>query len=329
MNTTIVGPGAIGSLIGGLLRVGGHEVTFVGKSGASGGAAGRGPERPLRLILPSGWLLVEGVTHVGPEDGQREAAAWIVTLARHQLHALRRPDFQRITGGGDGPVYFFNCDPAEPERLALSPERRRFGLSLLTAVKLQEGEVELASADPALVVEKGPETDELFRGLRDHGFRILAVDDAAPYMSSFFLFQLLFLPMALCNLTLPAFLSSADGRELARNILHEGFLTMEKLDQPLAQLPAMDPRELVARIEKKPGSFDSARVMPDRSYNSVLQSYLTDRQIEAAFLNRKLVEMASSAGLHLTWNWRLMQKLGRVSQVGFYRDPGELLHSLE
>jgi len=83
------------------------------------------------------------------------------------------------------------------------------------------------------------------------------------------------------------------------------------------------------RLERKPSSFELTRDLPDRAYNTVLQAYLKGRQTEAAHLNRRLVEIASSAGQHLVWNWRVIQKAGRVAGAGFYRSPGELLRSLE
>ena len=67
---------------------------------------------------------------------------------------------------------------------------------------------------------------------------------------------------------------------------------------------------------------------PERGYNSILQSYLKGRPIEAAQLNKRVVEIASSKGLHLTWNWRLLQKASRVASMGFYREPADLLRSL-
>jgi ketopantoate reductase len=112
------------------------------------------------------------------------------------------------------------------------------------------------------------------------------------------------------------------------NMLAEGFAAMERADMPLATLPVMDPVELMMRIEKKPGSFDSSPSIPARSYNSILQSYLRGRPVEAEHLNKKVVEIASSAGLHLTWNWRILQKASRISGLGFYRDPAELLRAL-
>ena len=83
-----------------------------------------------------------------------------------------------------------------------------------------------------------------------------------------------------------------------------------------------------ARLEKKPGSFEAAVELPDRAYNSVLQSLLKGKPTEASRLNRRIVEIASSAGLHLTWNWRILQKMSRVTGLGFYRTPAELLRSL-
>ncbi len=323
MNVTLLGPGAIGTLLAGLLRVAGHDVTLVGRRDVPL------PDRQIRITHPLGWLLAEGVRHaVATAAAARDAEAWIVTLGRQHVRGLRRPDFAGLVGKGEGPVFFFNCDPAEPGRLAMQADRCRFGVTLTTAVKLQDGDVELAAAKSALITETDHAVEALFAGLRQFGFQVVEVDDALPFMASFFLYQLLFLPIALCNLTVDAFLGSPEGRELALNILHEGFLTMEKTGQPLAPLPLMDPRDLMTRLDKKPESFGDRREEPDRAYNSVLQAFLTGRQAESAYLNRRLVEIASSAGIHLVWNWRVVQKAGRVAGVGFYRDPGELLRSL-
>jgi ketopantoate reductase len=103
---------------------------------------------------------------------------------------------------------------------------------------------------------------------------------------------------------------------------------MEKAGMPMAPLPLMDPRELATKLQKKPGSFDSDTGRPDRGYNSLLQCSLKGRPTEAAQLNRRIVEIASAAGFQLTWNWRILQKVSRVSSLGFYRTPAELLRSL-
>ncbi|MCX7028601.1 MAG: hypothetical protein NTU62_00580, partial [Spirochaetes bacterium] len=60
----------------------------------------------------------------------------------------------------------------------------------------------------------------------------------------------------------------------------------------------------------------------------MLQAFLTGRQHEAREITKRIVEMASEAGLSLTWNWRLFQKAGRVLSVGFFRDPVELARAL-
>ena len=310
-------------MLGGLLSLSGHDVTLIGRRQT-------GQEsRPVRIVRPDGWLLADSIRHShGGDTAPRAAEATLVTLGRQHLRTMRRPELLRLVAG-DGPVYLFNCDPAEAERLAVPRERRRFGVTLTTAVKLQEGEVELAAPKSALIMEKHPIGQQVFSCLGSHGFEIQEVDDAVPFLNALFLYQLIFLPVALCNLTVGAFLAGTDGRELARNILREGFQTMEKAGQALAPLPIMDPQDLLTRLEKKQGSFQANQDVPDRAYNTVLQSYLRGRQLEIAFLNRRLVEMASAVGLHLVWNWRVVQKAGRVASAGFYRDPAELLRSLQ
>ena len=337
MEISIVGPGALGTLLGGLLASRRHQVVLVGKKSTAGddgkgrpvSASEQGPEprASVRIVWPGGWVAAD-TRRAGPADAPGSPDAVLVTLGRQHLHVLRRPDFARVTGGGESPVALFNCDPSELERLAISPERQRLCLSLLDAVKLQEGDVDLVTEKPVIVYESSRLLDRLFRDLSVYGFQCVPVADARPHLNTLLVWQLLLLPVAMCNMTLGVFLSFPEGRELAGGLLSEGLDTMEKAGLPLAALPAMDPRELLGRIQRKPQSFGPLPELPDRSFNSVLQCMLAGRPTEAPQLNRRIVEIASSAGLHLTWNWRILQKLGRVTGVGFYRTPGDLLHSL-
>jgi len=322
MEITVVGPGSVGTLLGGLLSLKGHRVTLRGRQSSPRG------DRSVRIVLPDRWLVADGLRFEAPEDTVRASDAILVTLGRHHLHLLRRPDFQKLIGASDAPVAFFNCDPAEPERLAAPPERTLLCVTAMNAVKLQDGDVELTSGEPSIIHQKSPFLGRILGSLGGFGFRVTAVEDARPSGNSLFVFQLLFLPVAMCNTTLSTFLSYPEGRELAADILGEGLAVAEKADMPLAALPVMDPRELAAALARKPGSFETGIEVPDRGYNSILQSYLTGRAIEAAQLNKRVVEIASSKGLHLTWNWRLLQKMSRVASMGFYREPAELLRSL-
>ena len=322
MDITVIGPGSVGTLIGGLLSAKGYRVTLRGRQQPARDSG------TVRIVLPDRWVVAEGVRLEGPEDAVQEADAMLVALGRHHLHAVRRPDFQKLIGSSDSPVAFFNCDPAEVERLALPAERAVFCVTLMNAIKLQDGDVELSSASPTVIYQKSPVLGRILPALTAFGFKVTPVEDARPYANSLFVSQLLFLPVAMCNTTLAAFLSYPDGRELAMNILQEGLTVLEKADMPLASLPAMDPRELAGRLEKKPASFEMDLEQPDRGYNSILQSYLKGRPLEAALLNKRVVEIASSKGLHLTWNWRLLQKASRVASMGYYREPADLLRSL-
>jgi ketopantoate reductase len=322
MEITILGPGPVGTLIGGLLSLKGHGVTLRGRKNP-----GKAPSA-LRVVLPGGWQVAEGLRHAGPEDPVGTPDVILVALGRHHLHAERRPDFKRFVGEGESPIGFLNCDPAELERLAVPLERGKLCVTAMNAVMLQPGDVELSTGKPAIIFERSAALARTFKDLGGFGFQVTAVDDARPHANALFLFQLLDLPVAMCNSTLDLFLSCSEGRDLALAILEEGFETLDRAGMPVAPLPGMDPAELSQRIKRKPGSFDNARSTPERAYNSTLQSYLRARPIEAPHLNRRIVEIASAAGLHLTWNWRILQKASRVSSLGFYRDPGELLRSL-
>ncbi len=264
----------------------------------------------------------------------RKPGAVLVTLGRHHLHAVRRPDFPRLIGcpslADCPPVVFVNPDPQEPARLGFAPGAGAASLclTLMNAVQLQAQEAELTGPEAVLVVTRGSPAQRLLSGLSAYGFSILPVADPVPYIDSLLVSQLLFLPVAMCGMTPGLFLSFPEGRQLARAVLSEGLEAMEKAGRTIARLPVMDPQELLARMERKPGSFAGARALPDRSFNTVLQSFLRGRPAEVAQLNRKAVEIASGAGLHLDWNWRVLQKVGRISSLGFYPGPAELLRAI-
>ena len=323
MRISIIGPGAVGTLLGALLAAGGHDVAFRGRNPR---AAGR---RRIRVILPDRWMSVDAARWQGGETPAGAQDIVLVTLARHHLHAVRRPDFQRLTGKGECPVVFFNPGGLDLGRLDVSPGRQRLALTLLTAVKLQEDDVELSPGKAVVVYERSDEVSQCLSVLAQYGIQVSPVDDANALARSQLLLQLLALPAAMCNATLDSFLAFPEGRELARNILEEGIAALDKAGMATAPLPVLDPRELKTRLERKPASFDAAATVPDRSYGTVLQGYLAARPTEAAHLNRRIVEIGSSGGLHLTWNWRLLQKSSRAAALGFYRDPADLLRSLE
>ncbi len=322
MEISILGPGAVGTLLGGLLSLKGHQVFLIGRNAPSGTPG------PVRIVLPGGWQEAQGQKVVGPSGAPSSPDAALVTLGRHHLHVLRRPDFARLTGSGEAPVALFNADPDEVERLEVSRGRLRLCVTLLDAVKLQDDAVEMGTDRAIILYERARVLDLLFRDVSGFGIQATAVDDARPALNSLLVWQLLWLPVAMCNTTLSIFLSFPEGRELASGILGEGLEAMEKAGLPMAALPVMDPRELAARLEKRPESFQSDTEGPDRRYNSLLQSWLRGKPTEAPRLNRRIVEIGSAAGLHLTWNWRIVQKLSRVAGLGFYRTPADLLRSL-
>jgi ketopantoate reductase len=315
MNIVVIGAGAVGSLLGGLLRLGGHTVTLVGRRGVL-------PDRELRIVLPSGWKTASGFAESAPAD----PGLAMVALGRQHLAAVKR-------GGLGLPqeaahTIFWNVDPAQPRRLGLADQFWSPGLTLLSAVRLHERDVTLAGEHPVLVIERRSGARETLRGLARHGFTVSQVDDALPYLDAFFVHQLLDLPAAMCGCSLPYFLSFPEGRALATEILTEGLKTMERAGRTLARLPVMDPRDLLERLDRHGQSFDRAHDLPDQAWSPTLQAFLAGRQHEAREITKRIVEMASDAGLSLTWNWRLFQKAGRVASVGFYRDPAELSRAI-
>ena len=315
MNITVLGNGAIGSLLGGLLAAD-NRVRLIGSS--AGGAT------RIRLILPDRWLSAIADSSHSPGDTD----LLIVSLGRHHLRALKKETLRRLADPQRAHVVFCNCDASEADRLAVPAASRSLALSLTEAVSLQDGDVEVGPKGVTLVVQEGTPVAEALSQTERFGASLLRAADVEAYLNAFFVYQLLFLPVALCNTTVRLFLCHADGRELARRILEEGLKVMERSGRPLAKLPLFDPKELLDSTVRNPASFAPARHAPNRGYSPILQDMILGKPTEARELNKRAVELGASVGLELPWNWRTYQKASRPATIGFYRDPGELLKSL-
>jgi len=348
----IVGPGAVGTLFGALLAEAGHEITLVGRRGEALPSEDAG----VRVVLPDRWLRFRPHDYLAPSTGKvrsGEAGADLVVVALRRDH-LR--ELRSTPGGGSlfmaagesgeaAPLLFLNCDERDTEGLLVPPGSDRGsrhgrsagaagagrilrGLTLWTAVRLERGTVELGSGDSAFVTVKDPALKPVVAALRAGGIQTVVADSIEPYLGSFFLWQLLFLPMAMCRATYEYFLSFAEGREMALAVIEEGLKILERSGGELRKLPVMDPRELVLRLRRARQTSGTARFDPDRGYNSLLQALLRGEKTEVRELNERLVKLGGEAGVEASWNWRLARKLGRVARLGFYRDPAELYLAL-
>jgi ketopantoate reductase len=319
VNVSVIGAGAVGSLLGGLALEGGHEVSFCGSEETNRQLATRG----LRVVLADRWVRLPRVRS-GPQ-ARRKPELILVALKRHQLKELKRlPGAQPAA-----PIVFFNCEPEDARPLVPPEAELLSGYTLLTSVLLQPGEVELASRRSCLLLGKHPLLERLAPAWKAGGIEVQFAEDLEPYSRSFFLWQLLFLPVALCHSTYEHFLLAEEGRRVAAGVLQEAIETFRRLGRKLRRLPIADPQELLATIQKRPHELASAAARPDRAYNSLLQSILRGRKTEVKELNEKLVRLATEAGVDPRWNWRLAQKLNRVVQAGFYGSPLELCRALE
>jgi 2-dehydropantoate 2-reductase len=324
MRIHVLGAGAVGSVLGGLLAQSGHDVSFMEKGKAAGKMAG------VRIGLPDRLLSVNGVQRFdvkGSPPGGRPDFLF-VCLGRDHLRALKKEALRRFIDPELTRVVFCNADPEEARRFEIPAPMRCFLLALLDAVKLQEGDVEVVSDNPCIVEERNSHVGVFASDFAKFGIAVHAVDDILPCLDSLYVFELLFLPVALCNTTLGHFLSFASGRNIARALLAEGLKVMERCGRPLARLPAMDPRALMERIAKDPSGLDAARFLPDRFFPPILQSFMRGSPGEARELNKKIVELGASVGLELPLNWTLYQKAGRPAGVGFYPNPDELAKAL-
>lgn len=310
--------GSTGTLLAGLLAAAGHDVALLpsareGKASSARGAAARGRGRQaLRIVLPTGWLRAS--VGLRAESAQRGTGLLV-----------SGPEVQ--AGGARAHVVLLDgCSPLPGPVDA----RRIPALALASAVQLEAGEVELASARSCFLFPpcELPEVLALAECLRAAGVQTAVVEDMAGCAASWFVGQLLALPPALCRTTPQHFLSFPQGREIARHLLEEGLDVLGRLGHRLARLPCGDPQELLAALGSREQDFEAQRFAPGREWGEALQRALRGERLPPRGPNETLVRLASQAGSSAPWNWRLSGKRGRVQQGAFFRGPAELLEAV-
>jgi len=317
----VIGSGAIGSLLGGLLAAKNHQVALMSNEKDL-----KTPEQlGMRIILPDNFIN----TKIFVSRPVEEADLLIVALKRFHLKNLTNEFFADFKLAPERKMLFLNCNPSRMRSLVPDGVKGGVALTLLNAVQFEAGEVELCSKRSFLLIERDKELKNVMNELRSYGLEIKESDDIESSANSFFILQLLNLPVAMCNTTLNHFLSYKEGREVAVKVLEEGVTAMMRSGRKLKQLPFMDPQELLKNLQKRGNDFDVYRFPPDRCYNTILQSIIRNKMTETREINGQLVKMAGSAGVNPLWNWRLTQKLSRVLRVGFYSTPIDLLKMLK
>jgi len=317
----VIGCGAIGSLLGGLLAAKNHQVAFISNEKD----LKTSEQLSLRIILPENFIN----TKIFVSRPGEEVDLLIVALKRFHLKNLTKEFFADFKLAPGGKILFINCDPSRMRSLVPDGVKGGVALTLLNAVQFEAGEVELCSKRSLLLIERDKELKKVMNQLRSNGLEIRESDDIESSANSFFILQLLNLPVAMCNTTLNHFLSYKEGREVAVKVLEEGVAAMMRSGRKLKVLPFMDPQELLKSLQKHGNDFDVYRFSPDRCYNTILQSIIRSKMTETKEINGQLVKIAGGAGVNPLWNWRLSQKLSRVLRVGFYGTPIDLFRALK
>lgn len=319
MKVRIIGDAPVATVLTGLLAEEKHEVAWNPGPAGSRRLKLLKRRKEIRLVLPQGWIRTEAFSLSSSTKVRAEELGVVAILGR---------SLGERVGSKGSTLLFLDCDPGVPDILAAPGATVFEGVSLLDTFELDPGSVEVATLRPWLVVEKNPLLRELKLCLKSRNISVLEVDDLLPYRNSLFLWKLLSLPVAMCHSTLKHFLSYREGREIAAHVLDEGMGVLARKAVELKKLPIMDPRDLLQKLEKKPGEFDRVRDLPDRSFPSALQYVLLGEGSVARGFNDRLIRMSSQTGVDPRWNWGLTRKLSRVLRVGFYRDPVDLYNAI-
>lgn len=294
----VLGAGAIGGTVGGLLSVAGHEVLLVAR-GAHGAAL---KADGLRLRTCAGDHLLRLPVEPSPRAVSFRTGDVAIVATKLQDAAAALDDLL-AAAGPDLPVLCAH-NGLEGERLAAARLRRVVGsVSWMPCAHLTPGEV-LAFGDPRpgvfdLAAHTAPATDlvaPLADALRSAGFVVNEPADLAPRKWTKLLLNL-------GNICQVLHQDPAAAQAESKAALAEGEALLRAAGVAWEPIPEFVAPRLAACRE---GTIAGAT----RGGGSTWQSHARGRPLETAFLNGEVVRLAESLGLDAPINRRLVAAAG-------------------
>lgn len=161
--------------------------------------------------------------------------------------------------------------------------------------------------------------------LRKSRLNIQFTDNRNSLYYTAFLYHLLYLPAALCGISVEHFLSYPEGRKIARKVLQEGRKCLEKMSVSVKKIPLKDSNLILKNIELKDVVYNNNRYLPGRKINPLLSAVFKNQQVPIQAFTGHFLIMAKENAVEASWNMRLEQRLNRVMCYDFFKDPAALL----
>jgi len=320
----VIGAGAVGSLIGGLLARAGENVTLVARQAHVEAIRAKG----LRIKGILGELTI---TIKATEGLDFRPDLALLAVKTQDVESACRPSIAYL---GDTPIVTLQNGVRSDEIVAslLPRENVISGVVMLNAQFLTAGEITYARGGLLVIGEAfGPNGQRAreIQALLRRAIRTEVSDDIrAAHWTKLLMNNLANGLEAMTGLTVGECMRYPGLRKIGVWTLKEGYRAMKKTGLRLAPLPGI-PLRLLMFVIRSPlpvaawllglsmGSLETL--------SSTLQSLRRSRPTEIDYLNGEIVRLGQAAGMATPYNSKVVELVGHVEKSGQFYTPADLI----
>lgn len=309
MKYAVIGLGAVGSIVGGLLAKSGENVVLIGK------------KNQVEIIKQKGIKIdgIAGSIHVKNVSASidlslLEDADVILICIKSQDTKNLAYDLKKHIKKSALIISFQNGVKNQKSLEDITGNKVISSIILFNALYSKPGEVTLAIKGKMLVEADNSCWDiekTLFNSLRKEGLDSEIVDDIEGYLWSKLIVNLQIAVTALTGQTIKESTVDKDCRAILVATMKEGIDIVEQSGITLKTLPSIDPRSLIRRMSL----FNStllkigSRLMKikENAINSMWQSLSRDKPTEIDYINGEIVDLAKKNKLQAPINTKLVE----------------------
>jgi 2-dehydropantoate 2-reductase len=314
MKFAVIGLGAVGSIIGGLLTRSNQETLLIGK------------ETQIKELKKNG-LKIKGISkkpvvvkklNVTSDYSKLKEIDVIFICVKSQDTEELSKSISKYLKKSSVIVSLQNGVKNKQIISEITNHQCIAGIVLFNSIYLKAGSVNL-TYNGGIVLEKlGESTEKISSFLTNAGFKVTLVDNILGYQYSKLIVNLQIAVTALTGQTIKESITNKYSREILVKTMNEGIEIVNKSGIKLERLPDIDPIKIVKRMQNL-NKFLLAlgsRFMgiKQEARNSMWQSLRRGRPTEIDYINGEIVSLAKKNNLTAPINSRLVELIKEAEE---------------
>ncbi len=313
MKYAVIGIGAVGSIVGGLLAKSGEDVTLIGKPYQIDVVKQKG----LKIIGVNGATILKEIK-VSKDLLLVKNADIVFICVKSQDTKQLANDLKNILNKSTLIISLQNGIRNTQVLKDITGNEVLSGVVLFNALYEKPGEVTLTIRGGILLEKNNENLDILVKSFYKAGLKVTLVDNIDGYLWSKLILNLQIAVTALTGQTIRQSIANKDTRCIIVATMTEGINVVQKSNIKLEVLPEIDPKKLIKRFSSL-GSFFliiGSRLIGVKkdARNSMWQSLSQGKQTEIDFINGEIIALAKKHKMQAPINKKIVEIIKKVEQ---------------